>query len=145
MYDTATIRSTIVTLLSGITSGGNPIFANVYDFPNPNPAGYPCVIMDVVSDEGTFLDNITNLHVITFNIWVVQEITVKGNESAVEALDGSSKLAIQALEKLTNASLSGSISWSLPTMGARKQVQTTNGPVYYKELILKCNATASIN
>ena len=145
MYDTATIRAQIVSLLSALVDGSNhPIFANVYDYPNPNPSGSPSVIMDVTSDDGSFLDNVTNLHVLTFNIWIVQEITVATQDVAVAKLDSASKYAIQALEKLSNASLGGNISWSIPTSGGRKQTQTPDGPAFYKELILKCNVTASI-
>ena len=145
MYDTANIRAQIVTLLTAVKDGSNnPVFANVYDYPNPNVEGSPCAIMDVTADDGQFLDNVTNLHVVTFSIWIIQEITVKGQDAAIGILDIASKYAIQALEKLSNASLSGNCSWTIPTTGGRKQAQTPAGPVFYKELILKCNVTEPI-
>lgn len=146
MYDTAVIRAQIASILTALVDvSSHAIFANVYDYPNPNPAGYPCAIMDVVSDDGQFLDNITNLHALTFHIWLVQEVTVVGQDTAVAKLDSTSKYVIQALEKLSNASLSGNVSWLSPTTGGRRQTQTPNGPVFYKEIILKCNVTSTIN
>ena len=144
-YDPKTVRSQIISLLNAVRDGSNnAVFANVYDWPNPNPSGSPCIIMDISNDDGQFLDNITNLHAMTFNIWIVQEITVKGQDAAIAILDDATKYAVAALEKLSNASLSGNISWMMPTSGVRKQVQTPGGPVFYKELILTCNMTETI-
>ena len=139
MYDPSTIRAAIVTILKTITQ-----LAFVYDYPNANPEGYPCAILDMDADDGKYLDQNTNVHTITFKIWIIQEITIVGQDTAISQLDTACKYVIPALEKISNMSLGGSVIWTEPTSGGRKQTQTENGPVFYKEVILKCNVTSAI-
>ena len=144
MYDIADIRAAIVTLLQSVKIGSNTAFAFVYDYPRPDPEGYPCAIMDSSSDDGSYLDNVTNLHEITFKIWFIQEITTQGQDASIASLDAVCQAGIQALELLSNTTLSNTVMWTVPTTGKRQQVQTPNGQVFYKEIILKCKVTYQI-
>ena len=138
-YNIASIRAQVKTLLQTATE-----IANVYDYANPIIAGFPAIIFDVVSEESTMLDEVTNLRVVTFQIWILQEISVLGEQAAKDNLDISVKSIVNLLEKTTNDTLGNTVDWTMPVSGSRKHIQTPQGPSYAQELTLKAQIASSI-
>lgn len=145
-YDPAAIRAAIKSVLSGIVGSGQPV-SFLYDYANPNPEGYPCIIITGPTDQSSiFLDNVTNQHSLTFKIYILQEVTAisGGQEAAQTSLDAVAKAAVPLLEQVTNMSLGGKAIWTTPTTGDQKQAQTENGPVLYKEISLSCQVLSAV-
>jgi hypothetical protein len=138
-YDIATIRAALLTLLQTSTK-----VAFFYDYRNPTIEGYPAIIFDVTNEEGSMLDSINNLRVITFTLWVVTEVKVAGQEAAKDILDAAVKEVINILELKANAELGGTVDWTMPVIGKREEVQSPEGLVMFQEIILKCNIASFI-
>jgi hypothetical protein len=138
-YDPSAIRAQIKTLLQTVTE-----VAYVYDYRNSAIDGYPAIIFDMTNEEGTMLDDTNNVRVLTFTIWLICELPVKGENLAKTILDNASKAVINVLEAKANDTLGGTVDWVMPTMGQRQEVQSPNGNQIYQELRLRCNVASSI-
>lgn len=138
-YDIATIRSNLKTLLQTVTQ-----IANVYDYLNPNVEGYPAIIFDVSNNRSDMLTDTENLRTVTFTVYILQEIAVQGQQSAIDLLDAATNAVVTALEKITNMSLSGSVDWVMPTVGPREQVSSPNGALFSQRLDIEVKISTSI-
>lgn len=139
-YDISATRAALKTLIQTVTK-----IANVYDYANPIIDGYPAVILDMTSEDGTMLDDNNNLRVITFTIWLAQETKVLGLQGAKDSLDAATKDLINALELRSNDTLGGTVDWIMPSSGRRLQSQSEEGLIVYQEIILKCNVSSAIS
>lgn len=142
-YDPGAVRTAIKTLLETLTGSGQPL-AYVYDYLNPKIQGYPSVIFDMDSEEGSMLDEISNMRVLSWKLWIVAEIPVEGQQGAIDILDNAVKQVINLLEDTDNATLSGTVDWTMPVIGSRQQVASPEGNLMYQELNLKCHLASSI-
>jgi hypothetical protein len=138
-YDIATIRTNIKTLLQTVTQ-----FSFVYDYLNPNIEGYPAIVFDMTNNESEMLTDTENLRTITFTVYLLTEIGVKGQQGAIDILDVATNNAITALEKITNMSLSGSVDWIMPTVGPREQIAGPNGALFSQRLDINAKISTSI-
>lgn len=138
-YNPAAIRAAVKALLIGATG-----ISTVYDFFNPTIDGYPCIIFDIDNEDGTMLDDINNLRVITFKVWIAAELAIAGQEAASGFLDTAVQSVINTLEKRGNDTLSGTVDWVMPVSGQRSQVASPDGNFMYQELFLRCNIASSI-
>jgi len=139
-YDPAAVRSALKTILSAISS-----IANVYDYQNPTISGYPAIIFELTNEDGSMLDDITNMRVLTFDVWVACEIPVDGIADATALLDSATKDVINALELKTNQTLSGACDWMMPVIGKREQVGSAEGNFLYQQLQVRVNIASSIS
>lgn len=138
-YDIGAIRAALKALITSVSS-----VENVYDYMNPEIAGYPAVIFDMDSEDAQMLDDANNQRILQFKIWIACEISVLGLTAAKDSLDGVTKDVINALEKLGNQTLSGACDWMIPVIGRRDQTNTPEGNFFYQELMLKVYVTSSI-
>lgn len=138
-FNPAAIRSAIKTLLQTVTS-----VANVYDWNNPQVAGYPAIIFDISNDENSFLDSSHNLRVLTFDIYAIVEIPVDGIQDAKDKLDVITKDILAVLENKANLSLSGTVDWIEPSVGQRVQSQSPESNILYQQMRVKVNVASNI-
>jgi len=138
-FDPNAVRVQIKNLLQTVTE-----IAFVYDYSNPNIEGYPAVIFDVGNEDSEMLDDSSNLRTITFNIWILQEITVKGEQSAKTILDNIVKLVVNILEKKSNETLSNTVDWIMPVMGRRTHIATPEGAAFMQEIVLRAKVASTI-
>lgn len=138
-FDINAARAQLKTLLQTV-----PELAYVYDFSNPNVEGFPCVIFDVSSEDSEMLDDAYNLRTIQFTIWILQEITVAGEQDAKDSLDAAVKAVVNILEKKTNDTLGNTVDWIMPVMGRRTHVPTPQGAAFMQEIILRAKVASSI-
>lgn len=138
-FDINAARSALKTLLQGATE-----IANVYDYSNPNVAGYPAIIFDVSNEESEMLDDANNLRTIQFTIWILQEITVKGEQAAKDVLDAAVKSVVNILEAKANETLSGTVDWIMPVMGRRSHTPTPQGAAFMQEVVLRAKVASTI-
>jgi hypothetical protein len=138
-YNPSNIRSALKTLLTAVTG-----IANVYDKNVSNIEGYPAIIFDQTNDSGEMLDDSNNIHEVTFTAEIYVETITEGQASAITLLDTAVNNVLTALEKKSNASLSGNVDWVIPTSGRSQQIETTQGVVYMKEIIIRCKVAVSI-
>lgn len=138
-YDPSAIRAQIKTLLETVTE-----LQVVYDYRNPTITGYPAVIFDMTNEEGTMLDDSNNVRVITFTLWIICELPVKGESQAKTILDNATKAVINKLEAKANDTLAGTVDWTMPTMGQRAEVASPEGNTIYQEIRLRCNIASTI-
>lgn len=138
-FDINAVRTQIKTLLQTATE-----LAFVYDYANPDIAGYPCAIFDVSNENSEMMDDSNNLRTMTWTIWILQEITVKGEAAAKTLLDAAVKNVVNILEKKTNDTLSNTVDWIMPSVGRRSQVPTPQGAAFMQELILQAKVASTI-
>jgi len=138
-FDINAVRAQIKTLLQTATE-----LAFVYDYANPDVAGYPCAIFDVSNENSEMLDDSNNIRTMTWSIWILQEITVKGEAAAKTLLDAAVKNVINILEKKSNDTLSNTVDWIMPVVGRRSQVPTPNGAAFMQEVILNAKVASTI-
>jgi hypothetical protein len=138
-YNPSAIRAQIKALLQTVTE-----LAVVYDYRSAVLSGYPAVIFDMTNEEGTMLDDSNNVRVLTFTIWIICELPVKGEDLAKTILDDATKAVINILEKKSNDTLSGTVDWVMPALGQRSEVQTPSGNTIYQEVRLRCNVASTI-
>lgn len=138
-FDIAAVRAALKTLLQTATE-----VANVYDYANPDIAGYPAIIFDVNNENSEMLDDVSNLRTMTFMIWVMQEITVKGEQAAKDQLDVVVKSVVNILEAKANDTLSGTVDWIMPSVGKRAHVATPQGAAFVQELTLSAKVASTI-
>ncbi len=138
-FDIDATRSALKTLLQTATE-----VAYVYDYSNPDIAGFPCIIFDVSNEQAEMYDDSGNLRTITFTIWALQEITSIGEQGAKTNLDKVVKSVINILEKKTNDTLSGTVDWIMPVVGRRSHVTTPQGAAFMQEIVLNAKVYSSI-
>jgi len=138
-FDIAAVRAAIKSILSGLAS-----VKSVYDYQNAEIKGYPSCIFVMSNEDSSFLDDAYNTRVLTFTIWVVCEIGVKGLTGANALLDAVAKDVINALELGTNSTLSGACDWLMPAAGKREITSTPEGSSMYQELSLKVYIASAI-
>ena len=138
-YNIANIRAQLKTLLLTV-----PGVSNVYDYMNPTPAGFPCIVFDIANETNEMLDDSTNKHVIAFSIYILAEIAVAGEQNAKNLLDVVQASAITILEKKSNDTLSGTVDWVMPPDGGRKHSPTPNGAAFMKDIQFKVVCASSI-
>jgi hypothetical protein len=138
-YNLQTIRGNLKTLLTAVTG-----IANVYDTFETNIAGYPAIIFDISNNESEMLTDSENIRKITFTLYVLAEITIAGRDTAKGLLDTVTQNVITALEDKDNMSLSGSVDWIMPTVGARDEFDSTDGVVFSQKLDIVINVASSI-
>lgn len=138
-YNLATIRGNLKTLLQTVTG-----IANVYDHYEINPSGFPAIIFDISNNESSMLTDTENVRKITFTAYILVEIQVAGRDQAKGLLDTATQAVVVALEKKDNMSLSGSVDWIMPTVGARDEYAVANGQVFSQRLDVVMNVSSSI-
>lgn len=138
-YDIAAIRTAIYNILAAV-----PSLEVVYKSPNPTIAGYPAAIFDLDNEDGSILDDTNNQRILTFKIWIACETGVEGVALTADLLDSVTKDVVNALEKQSNMALGGAADWTLPTIGQRQQINSTDGNYLYQELNLKVYVASSI-
>lgn len=138
-FDINNVRAQIKTLLETATE-----LAYVYDYANPDVSGYPCAIFDVSNENGEMLDDSNNLRTMTWNIWILQEISVAGEQTAKTILDAAVKKVINTLEKKSNGTLGNTVDWIMPIVGRRTHVPTPNGGAFMQEILLNAKVASTI-
>lgn len=138
-FDPTAVRAQIKTLLQTASE-----LAYVYDYANPDIAGFPCAIFDISNEESEMLDDASNLRTMTFNIWILQEITVKGEQLAKDNLDAAVKNVINILEKKSNDTLANTVDWIMPVIGRRSHVPTPQGAAFMQEIVLRAKVASTI-
>lgn len=138
-FDINNVRAQIKALLQTVTE-----LAFVYDYANPDVAGYPCAIFDVSNENSEMLDDSNNLRTMTWTIWILQEISVAGEQQAKTILDAAVKKVINILEKKSNDTLSNTVDWIMPIVGRRTHVPTPNGAAFMQEVILNAKVASTI-
>lgn len=139
-YNISAIRGQLKTLL--LTASG--VSTYVYDYMNPQPAGYPCIIFDVANETNEILDDSNNKHIITFSIYILAEITVAGEQAAKSLLDEVQKSVMTILEKKSNDTLGGTVDFVMPPDGGRKHSPTPNGSGFMKDIQFRVVVASSI-
>jgi hypothetical protein len=139
IFDPATTRTQIKSLLQTVTE-----LQYVYDYHNPNVEGYPCAIFDIKEQTSEMLDDSNNLRTTTYVIYIMQEITVAGEQNAKDYLDVVVKNVINVLEKRSNDTLTNTVDWVIPLVGQRSHVQTPNGAAFMQELQLRVKIASTI-
>lgn len=138
-FDINNVRAQIKTLLETATE-----LAYVYDYSNPDIEGFPAAIFDVSNENSEMLDDSNNLRTMTWQIWILQEITVKGEQAAKTILDAAVKNVVNILEKKSNDTLAGTVDWIMPVVGRRSQVPTPQGAAFMQEVILNAKVASTI-
>lgn len=138
-YALATIRANLKTLLQTVTE-----ISYVYDYNNANPEGYPAIIFDITENQSDMLTDTENIRTITFTAYILCEIGTAGLTTAKGILDTATQQVVTALEKITNMTLSGSVDWVMPTVGARNEFTTPEGSVLSQELKIQAKVASSI-
>lgn len=138
-YNLVTIRANLKTLLQTVTE-----IAYVYDFNNPNVEGYPAIVFDISNNESEMLTDAENIRTITFSVYILAEITVKGQSAAKTILDTATKKVVEALEDIDNLTLSGAVDWLMPTVGPREQFNSPEGAVFSQRLDVQVKVASSI-
>src|ERR1035437_7005806 len=113
-FSRSLVRDRITALLTTVVD-----LQYVYDYNNPNVEGFPCAIFDIKSQESEMLDDSNNLRTTTYVVYILQEITVAGEQNAKDYLDTVVEKVINVLEKKTNDTLTNTIDWSMPVVGQR--------------------------
>jgi len=139
-FDPNAVRAQIKTLLLTVPA----LSTHVYDYANPDIAGFPCVIFDITNEQNEMLDDSNNLRTIQFTIWILQEITVLGEVAAKTSLDAVVKAVVNILEKKSNDTLSNTVDWIMPVQGARRHIQTPQGAAFMQEIILSAKVASTI-
>ena len=140
VYNPTAIRAQLKTLLLTVAGVGT----NVYDYMNPTPAGYPCIIFDITNEANILLDDSTNQHTITFSIYILAQISVAGEQTAKNLLDAVQQSAITILEKKSNDTLGSTVEWVYPPDGGRKHSPTPDGSAFMKDIQFKVMIASSI-
>lgn len=138
-FDINNVRAQIKSLLQTVTE-----LAFVYDYSNPDVAGYPAAIFDVSNENSEMLDDSNNLRTMTWTIWILQEISVAGEQQAKTILDAAVKKVINVLEKKSNDTLGNTVDWIMPIVGRRTHVPTPNGGAFMQEVILNAKVASTI-
>ena len=138
-YNLASIRAAIKAILVGVSG-----LAFVYDRRNPSIEGYPCAIMDITGNSNDMLTNIENERKITFTIWLIQEIGVKGAADANTLLDEITRQSVEALEDRDNLTLGGLVDWIMPAEGKREEVSSPQGSAIWQILNLDVRVSTSV-
>lgn len=138
-YDPSAVRAQIKTLLQTVTE-----LQVVYDYRSSVISGYPAVIFDMTNEEGTMLDDANNVRKLTFTIWIICELPIKGEDQAKTILDNATKAVINVLEDRDNATLGGTVDWVMPAVGQRAEVAGVGGNTIYQEIRLVCNVASTI-
>lgn len=138
-FDIDAVRAQIKTLILTV-----PELSFVYDYSNPDIEGFPAVIFDVSNENAEMLDEASNLRTVQFTIWILQEITVLGEQAAKTSLDACVKAVVNILEKKTNDTLSGTVDWIMPVVGRRTHVPTPQGAAFMQELVLSAKVASTI-
>ena len=138
-YNLETLRANLKTLLVAVTE-----IQNVYDYAEPEIAGYPAIIFDIVEKDDEWKTNTDVLRTITFRVWILIETKVGGLETAKDRLDRATKTVVEALEDADNQTLSGACDWILPTAGTRSQIQGPNGNLLSQTLDVRVKVLSSI-
>lgn len=138
-YNQTTIRANLKALLQTVTE-----VAVVYDYRANILSGYPAIIFDMTNEEGTMLDDTSNHRIITYTIWIICELPVKGEELAKTILDNTSNAVLRVLEAKANDTLSGAVDWLMPAMGQRQEVSSAEGNMIYQEIRLRCNIATTV-
>lgn len=138
-YDPNAVRTQIKTLLQTITE-----LAFVYDYSNPDIEGFPAAIFDITDESNEMMDDSNNLRTITYTIWILQEITVAGEQVAKASLDAAVQKVTNALEAKANQTLSNTIDYMLPVLGKRSHMPTPQGAAFVQELRLNIKVASTI-
>lgn len=138
-YNIDTIRTNLKTLLQTVTE-----IAFVYDRRNPNIEGYPAIIFDITKTDNEMLTNTQNIRTLTFTLYIIVEVGTQGIATANNLLDIATKKIVEAVEKIDNLSLSGTVDWIIPLEGSREEVQTPQGLSIWQKLDLRVQTTSSI-
>ena len=138
-FDPNAVRAQIKTLITTA-----PEIAYVYDYANPDIEGFPAVILDISSEQSEMFDDSGNLRTIQFTIWIIQEISTAGEQTAKSQLDAAVKSVVGILEKKSNDTLSGTVDWIMPVMGRRSHIATPSGAAFMLELLLSAKVYSSI-
>lgn len=138
-YNIATIRANLKTLLGTVTE-----IQNVYDYAEPEIAGYPAIVFDIAEQDDEWKTSQDVLRTITFRVWILTELTVAGLETAKDILDAATKTVVEALEDADNQTLSGAVDWIVPTTGPRSQIQGPSGNLLSQQLDVRVKALSSI-
>lgn len=138
-YNLASIRGAIKTILESVTD-----LAFVYDRRNPVVEGYPCAIMDITGNSNDMLTNVENERKISFTIWLIQEIGIKGTGDANAILDEITREAVEKLENIANVSLGGLVDWIMPAEGKREEVSSPEGSAIWQILNVDVRVTTSV-
>jgi hypothetical protein len=131
----ATIRSAINTKLQTVVGTGKPLVA-AYDYHEANLPGYPSATFALSDNDGEFLTNRDNLRTYTYQIFIYQEITVAGLDTAEGILDTAADAVIAAFE--ADQTLGGVVDWCRPMTGSRQTFETPQGLVRVQQLALRC-------
>lgn len=138
-YNLATIRANLKTILGNVTQ-----IQNVYEYAEPEIAGYPAIIFDIVEKDDEWKTNTEVLRTINFRVWVVTEVTVAGLDTATDILDTATQNVVEALEDADNQTLSGVVDWIMPTVGSRSQIQGPSGNLLSQTLDVRVKVLSSI-
>lgn len=138
-YDIAATRAALKSLLSTIAG-----IAFIYDYANPDIAGYPAIIFDVSNEDAEMLDEANNVRTIQFSIWILQEIPVAGEQAAKSSLDAIAKAVINALELSANTTLGNTVDWTMPVSGKRQHMPTPQGAAFVQEIMLNAKVASAI-
>lgn len=138
-YDIAATRAALKSLLSTIAG-----IAFIYDYTNPDIAGYPAIIFDVSNEDAEMLDEANNVRTIQFSIWILQEIPVAGEQAAKSSLDAIAKAVINALELSANTTLGNTVDWTMPVSGKRQHMPTPQGDAFVQEIMLNAKVASAI-
>ena len=138
-FDINNVRAAIKTLLQTVSE-----LAFVYDYSNPDIAGYPAAIFDVSNENSEMMDDSNNLRTMTWTIWILQEIGVAGEQAAKTLLDAAVKNVVNTLEKKSNDTLGNTVDWIMPVVGRRSHVPTPSGAAFMQEVILNAKVASTI-
>lgn len=72
------IKALLVTLITGIESGGNSIFGSISDVATGDFAKYPAVVIRPTNGEGNYVDTARNERTFTFAVDLYQEQSPEG-------------------------------------------------------------------
>ena len=138
-YNITTIRAKIKALIATVTE-----VAFVYDQFELSPEGYPAVIFDISKNENGMLTDSENIRKITFTLYILCEIGVKGRAGARDLLDTVTQNLITVLEDKDNMSLTGSVDWIMPVLGPRDELSIGSGTAFSQKLDLDVMVSSSI-
>lgn len=139
IFDINAVRAQIKSLLQTVSE-----LAFVYDYSNPDIQGFPAAIFDVSNENSEMMDDSNNLRTMTWTIWIIQEISVAGEQTAKTSLDAAVKAVVNVLEKKTNDTLSNTVDWIMPATGRRTHVPTPSGAAFMQEIILNAKVASTI-
>lgn len=138
-FDITAVRAAVKELLETVSE-----LAYVYDYSNPDIAGFPAAIFDVSNEDSEMYDDAGNVRTIQFTIWILQEITVKGEQLAKDNLDVAVKSVVNVLEAKANDTLGNTVDWIMPVIGRRTHITTPQGAAFMQEVLLRAKVYSSI-